>query len=163
MEIKAADLEIWSHKFCHSLVKEVSAIVTTTKSGDNHPEIARKYLKQSFGIGNYLAVSQILGLLLLSVSVTKQLSLQPASTINFRVTRMVSRNSVDYSVYGGVSYPSVSVLYYPRCNLELRATIICMYLCFHNLLIWWIVTDLYQVYCILSSDKEIHSSHLVYS
>ena len=34
--------------------------------------------------------------------------------INFSVTRIVSRNSVDYSVYRSVSYPSVSILYYPN-------------------------------------------------
>ena len=35
-------------------------MVTATKSGDNSPKIARKHLEQSFGIRNYLAVSQIL-------------------------------------------------------------------------------------------------------
>ena len=37
-------------------------MVIATKSGDNSPEIARKHLKQSFSIENYLAVSRILAL-----------------------------------------------------------------------------------------------------
>ena len=91
-------------------------MVTATKSGDNSPEIARKYLEQSFGIGNYLAVSRILASVVTVCLSDQTIILQPASTINFHVTWILSRNSVDYSVYGSVSYPSVSVLYYPCSN-----------------------------------------------
>ena len=34
--------DIWSHKFCHSHVQVVPAIVIATKRHDNCPEIARK-------------------------------------------------------------------------------------------------------------------------
>ena len=90
----------------------MSAIETATKSSDNSPKISRKRLEQTSGTGNYLALSRTLASVL-TVSLGDQtILLQLASTINFRVTRIVSRNSVDYSVYGPVSYPR-NVLYYP--------------------------------------------------
>ena len=88
-------------------------MVTATKSSDNSPETARKHLEQSFSIGNYLAVSQILAPV---VAVCLIIFCNQLPPLIFRITWIVSRNSMDYSVYRSVFYPSLSVLYYPWYN-----------------------------------------------
>ena len=90
----------------------MSAIETTTKSIDNSPKISIKHLEQTSGTGNYLVLSRTLASVL-TVSLSDQtILLQLASTINFRITQIVSKNFVDYPVYGPVSYPC-NILYYP--------------------------------------------------